>query len=262
MKSHAVWPASGPTARQLKELFAQIESGRMTRRRMTRILRDGNASLVLGEVEEILGPKKFFGPKQWKDRIGETLTKRQVAQFARFQELPDILEDRCFFYPDKPVKDTHFGYVSLETIGGKALDLVELHRRFSGPEHPKIWTDWQDTHDFAKGACVLTLHLALIGAVPGSTSKPYAKRLELLPPGYKPPKAVDRVLFEMLYHKLNGVYPDQEIWVAVDDMDNGGLRVNVRCHPTGGVGVSNFGGYVGPDVGLAAEREFSLILNS
>lgn len=214
-------------------------------------------------VRAVMGPKHFWGTDNWTERpYNVSLSKKDLGKISSFPLSENILNGPCPFYPDKVMRDTHFVYATVERVGGVPFDLAAVHGIHNGASHPRVYTDWQNTHDFAKQPCILTWHVALINAVPGSTNLPYDERVRRLPPEYKPPKAVDRVLFEILYHKLNSVYPDQDIWVAVDDTDNGGSRVYLRCDPGGGVGVGVFGDRVNPYVGIAAEWKFSLILDS
>src|SRR3989344_8251134 len=84
MNSHATGRGSGqPTPAQLKELFAQIESGRVNKGQMQTFLR-GSTQVIMTEVvaQEIVGKKNFFGPKEWTKFFGKKF------QLATIPEIP------------------------------------------------------------------------------------------------------------------------------------------------------------------------------
>jgi hypothetical protein len=72
MVSHTVARCSDehPTDGQLKELFAQIERGKVTKSRLQEFLHGESEVVPAYYAKEILGENNFFGPEEWRKYFG------------------------------------------------------------------------------------------------------------------------------------------------------------------------------------------------
>lgn len=79
----AGWPSDGPTAAQLKEFFAQIESGRITKERLQSFLRpsaaESDQSTLNLPIEELdIGVRAYNALKRWGiETIGDLVEKTE-----------------------------------------------------------------------------------------------------------------------------------------------------------------------------------------
>ncbi|MBI5913439.1 hypothetical protein HY839_03315 [Candidatus Azambacteria bacterium] len=83
-KSHAAgWTQDSPTSAQLKELFAQIENGRITKRKLQDFLRTGIAPGTRDTARQILGDDIIFPDEIAKARHGLSYTDTSFRDFEK-----------------------------------------------------------------------------------------------------------------------------------------------------------------------------------
>jgi len=247
MVSHATGRGSGqPTPAQLKELFAQIESGKVNKGRMQEFLRGSTQTVTVKVAQEVMGKKNFFGPEEWTKFFGKKFQLTTIPEIPRSQselENPGINQE-------------HFLFLGVDNLDGKPLNLPAWHKVYSGENHPKFYWDWYLTHKFAQVSCELRWYLMPVGVVEGSLSLAYDRQVALLPDKYEVPTALARVTANILYYLLNKKYLDTGSWSRTSDKSDGGYRVNVQGSSGSGVGVDSWDDDAHGDVGLSASRKF------
>lgn len=246
MVSHATGDGSGqPTPAQLKELFAQIESGKVNKGRLQEFLRSPSTPVVWAKAQGIMGKRNFFGPMDWKRFFGK---KFQIATVPEIPWSQSELES-----PE--INQEHFLFLGLDRLDGKLLNLPAWHRVYSGESHPKFYWDWYLTHKFAQAPCVLRWYLMPVGIVEGSRSLSYDRQVAMLPDEYEVPTATARVTANVLYYLLNKKYLDTDYWARTSDKSDGGHRVVVRGGSVFGLFVYDWLGGVSSYVGVSASRK-------
>lgn len=246
-KSHASGRGSGqPTPAQMKEFYAQVDAGKITRGGFQEFLRGGSHVLNLNEAKEIVGKENFFGPNEWLKLV----TKK--FSLSKIPEIPWSAGE----LEDPGINQDHFLFLGVDRLDNKPFDLTALHKFCPGPGHPKFYWDWDLSQNFAKKTCGLRWYLMPVGILEGSTSLFYDRQVAMLPDGYEVPTATERATANVLFHFLNGKYLDEEYWARVKDESNGGYRVFVLGGSDGGVDVSYWDDYADSYFGLAASRKF------
>lgn len=246
MASHATGRGSGqPTPAQFKELFAQIESGRVNKSRLQEFLRGSTQTVTVEVAQEVMGKKNFFGPTEWTKFFGKKFQQDSIPEITWNQnELgnPEINQE-------------HFLFLGLDRLDGKPLNLPTWHKVYSGENHPKFYWDWYLTHDFAQATCELRWYLMPIGIVEGSTSLTYDRQVAMLPDEYEVPTTPARVTANVLYYLLNKKYLDTDYWARTSDKSNGGNRVGVLGNSGHGLDVINWNDDVRIVIGVSASRK-------
>ena len=246
-KSHAADRGSGqPTLAQLRELLAQIEKGRVTKDSLQRFLRGSTQPVTVETAREIMGPKSFFGPDQWKEFFDKKF------QLASIPEIPWTREELA----NPGTKQEHFLFLGLECLDGKPLSLPEWHKVFPGKGHPKFYSDWYLGRSFAQKTGGTRWYLMPVGIIEGSNNLLYDRQVSMLPNEYEVPLAVERVSANILYCLLNGGYLDTDFWARTSDQSDGGGRVIVLGDSGHGLFVDYWDGDAGSDIGVAASRKF------
>ncbi len=165
--------------------------------------------LHLRDAEEILG-ENFLGPLQYIEYFDVRLDA--IKDVPDFPWGEDVLLSPCPFWPGRLVKDTHFAFLGLDSIGpreeyrltlGKWIELIEtapgpsplnsLSFDFSAfPPDPSP-LEWPDV-------CESRWFLATTASVPRSESLDYFKQLDMLPVGYEIPTAMQEITKLILMH--------------------------------------------------------------
>jgi|GEM_PF-5071687 len=247
MRSHATGRGSGqPTPAQFKELFAQIESGRVNRGRMQEFLRGSSPVVTVEMAQDIMGKKNFFGPEEWVRFFGKKIQIPNVPEIPWSQselENPEISQE-------------HFLFLGLDRLDSKHLNLLTWQKVYSGDNHPKFYWDWYLTHKFAQVPCELRWYLMPVGILEGTLRLSYDRQINLIPDEYEVPGTVVRVTANILYYLLNAQYLDTGYWARVDDLSDGGYRVRIRGDSAYGLGVGYWFGVADDYVGVSASRKF------
>ena len=202
----------------------------------------------------------FFGSSAWADLHGVTLSGRQMKTVSKFPWSEETLDSECPFYKGKSVSQTHFTFLGLPSFSGKPLTIAEWQSIHPSDSQPRFYryspNCWFEKENFAISSTLeLRWYLALKEAVPNSASKRWENMLSLLPPEYEPASPVAEVTKVLLYRKKNGVYLNQNIYAACDDLDSDGRRVIVGLCLDDTVNVNDWRGDPLGDVGLSASRK-------
>jgi hypothetical protein len=246
-KSHAVDQGlEQPTPAQPKELFSQIETGRVDKSRMQEFLRGSTQGLTIEIARSIVGNKNFFGPEEWNRFFGNKF------QIANIPEIPWSQAE----LKSPGISQTHFLFLGIDKLDGKPLSLSTWYKLCSGGKHPKIYSDWYLNHKFAQVTYELRWYLMPIGIVEGSQSLSYDRQVDLLPDVYEVPTAPARVTANILYYQLNGRYLDTDCWSRISDKSDGGYRVFLRGDSGIGVFVDFWYDGASVSIGVAASRKF------
>jgi hypothetical protein len=246
MTSHATgYGSEQPTPAQLKELFAQIESGRVNKGRLQEFLRGSTQAITAEIAQEVMGKKNFFGPQEWVKFFGK---KFQLDDIPKIPWGQSELESPEF-------NQEHFLFLGLKRLDGKILNLPTWHKLYPGKNHPKFYTDWYLDQKFAQGACEIRWYLMPVGIVKNSQSFLYDRQVVMLPGKYEVPTAPARVTANILYYLLNNKYLDTDYWARTGDKSDGGGRVGVRGYSDFGLFVD--GWYAGAfvNIGVSASRK-------
>lgn len=251
-KSHAADRGSEqPTPAQLMELFAQINSGRVTKEGLQRFLRGSTQPVTVEVARKIMGKKNFFGPEQWREFFGET------SQPARIPEIPWTPEELV----SPGINQEHFLFLGLESFNGKPLDLGKWYCVFPGKDHPKFYLDWYLTHDFAQKTGGIRWYLMPVGIIEGTNNLPWDRQKSMLPEKYEIPLAIERVSANVLFYLLNGKYMDTDYWALTSDNPDPykgypNIQIVVRGYSSYGLGVRNWFGDTNSSIGgVAASRK-------
>ena len=147
----AGWPSDAPTAAQLKEFFAQIESGRITKERLQSFLRpsaaESDQSTLNLPIEELdIGVRAYNALKRWGiETIGDLVEKTEVE--LRFipnigkksiEEIKEKLAEHGFALKGKePLRtepEWQLAFVKLFQV----VKLIDLKVVASGGQDPDI----------------------------------------------------------------------------------------------------------------------------
>jgi hypothetical protein len=247
MVSHATGRGSGqPTPAQFKELFAQIESGKVNKGRLQEFLRGSTQTVTVEVAQEVMGKKNFFGPNEWVRFFGKKV------QIANVPEIPWSQAE----LENPEINQEHFLFLGLDRLDGKPLNLPTWHKVYSGEAHPKFYWDWYLSHKFAQVSCEPRWYLMPVGILEGSRSFSYDRQVALLPDEYEVPTAPARVTANVLYYLLNKKYLDTDYWARTSDKSDGGRRVLVLGYSAYGLRVDYWSDDAHDGMGVSASRKF------
>jgi len=207
-------------------------------------------------AHDILGAN-FFGIGEWLMFYGLGLSEKQFREVAEFPWSKEVLESPDPWEKGKLIKETHFGFLGVESIRGKPLNLPQwVTIRSAEERHPRFprFDLWYIDHKFAQKTCELRWYLMPI-RIPDSTNKTYCEQLEMLSESYEVPLTVERVTANILYCQLNGVYLDRSFTARCRDKDDLALRVLVQGWSNHGLKLSQWADSESGNIGLAASRK-------
>ncbi|OGY15819.1 MAG: hypothetical protein A3H88_03870 [Candidatus Blackburnbacteria bacterium RIFCSPLOWO2_02_FULL_44_9] len=202
--------------------------------------------------------KNFFGIPEWATHYDVSFSEAQLAQVVGFPWSVDALNGPCPFVEGRRIKDTHFAFLGLDTLGGNPLtlwQLNELHRK----GQPKFYSGsgaWYESQPFAiDTACQFRWYLLLKEIVPGSENKGQKAQEQMLPPEYEIPTGVEESAKNLFYYQQTKRYPNQLRYARVRDMTSLGNCVLVGCFGGPGRDVYGWPDRPRPDVGVSASRK-------
>lgn len=236
-KSHA-GDSEQPTARQLKEFFAQIESGAITRQRLQGFLAPaGSGPVDLSEAKEHFGTGNFFGPNEWLEFFGKEFSLPKVPKIPWTREQLTL----------HSAQGEHFLFLIPNRLNGKPLTLKVWFEKFSG----------RDTHPTFEDDSVS----GLLGSSAWSTEAdlgwyymPRTVIYGLHTHGYRTPTTLSRVIANTLYYWLNAEYFDSFSWARTSEQNAMGGEILVRGHPEKGIRIYGASGVLKEARGTAASR--------
>lgn len=232
-KSHAI-ASDVVTPAQMKEFFAQVESGKITRARLQEFLGAKTTGLApnIKEAEALFEAGNFFGPNEWLRFFGKKFRMVRVPKIPwTFEELAAVEADR-----------KHLLFLGVENLDGKPLTLAAWHEMFSAGGEIKFESDWYLSHKFAKTGKLQTRWYLM----------PEVDFIGGLPNGHEIPSTLSRVTANILYHLLNGEYLDSDSWARTAELTDGGSMVYVRGYQATGISVFRATGPAKARFGIAA----------
>ena len=154
--------------------------------------------------------KNFFGIEEWS-AYGVNFSKKQLREVTKFPWNKDILNAPCPFVKDKSIRETHFAFLGLYAIRGKPLTIIMwqelLHPALGQPRFSSYASDsWYENETFANFmTCAFRWYLMPLEIILKPTDKPQSQ-IEMLPPEYEVPFAIEEATKDLLYYRKNGVY--------------------------------------------------------
>ena len=245
-KSHtAGWASDAPTPAQLKELFSQIASGRINKRRLQTFLRSGAVFKNEEVARLILGDDIIF-PDEIAEVRGLSYADADLKHFADTMPSEEALR-WC---------KTN-GYA---VVAGPPSPMGLLEVRSLKPDHFYSKTGgWYEGHAFGHGDKAKTEWLAIRKElVPNSVNQNWNEQLRLLSKDEQVPKAGEMSWFITTFYEVRGVRLFEKVYVRTSSVASGGDRVGVGRFGGSGVSVNDYWGvpryYF--SIGLAASRKF------
>ena len=243
-KSHtAGWASDAPTPAQLKELFSQIASGRINKRRLQTFLQGG----VVFENEEvarlILGDDIVF-PDEIAEVRGLSYTDAQLKHFVDTMPSEEAL---------RWCKTNGHAIVA-----GPPSPMGLLEVRSLKAEHFYSKADgWYEGHTFGNGDKAQTEWLAIRKEpVPNSLNQSWSEQLRLLSKDEQVPNTGEMSWFITTFYEVRGIRLLERIYVRTSSLDSDGHRVYVGYFGARGLIVDNcWDDYRIGNLGLASARK-------
>lgn len=245
-KSHtAGWASDAPTPAQLKELFSQIASGRINKRRFQTFLRN---EVVFKNNEEvarmILGDDIVF-PDEIAEARGLSYTDADLKHFADTMPSEEALR-WC----------KANGYA---VVAGPPSPMGLIEIRSLKPDHFHSKTGgWYEGYAFGYGDKAKTEWLAIRKEpVPNSVNQNWSEQLRLLSKDEQVPNAGEMSWFITTFYEVRGVRLLKKVYVRTSSVASGGDRVRVGLFDEDGLDISHYwadGRHY--DLGVAASWKF------
>ncbi len=244
-KSHTTgWASDSPTPAQLKEFFSQLESGRITKRKLQGFLRSGQAFASEDLARKILGDDIIF-PDEVAEARGLSYTEDQLRHFVETIPSKEVL---------RSLKANNSALVAGPSSPMSLLDVRQLE---SGPFYSKAG-GWYEVQKFASDDKVPTEWLAIRkDPVPNSTSRNWSEQLGLIKAEERVPNVGEISWFAATFFKVRGARLFESVYVRTSSVVSGGSRVYVGFFDSDGLDVSsNWGDGRCPNIGVASARKF------
>jgi hypothetical protein len=195
-----------------------------------------------------------FGITDWQTYFNLALPIRLVAAAGQFPWRPTVLDAPCPFHRGRLVRDTHFAFVSLDS-----MTMMELQRLNPKGGQPRFYSDedsWYADEAFAiERTLGLRWHLLLKEIVPGSENKTFEEQQAMLPEDYEVPSALAETAKSLLRAKKTGAYANGTRYACTSDRDIVGSRVCVGRFDRGGIHVNFRCDVHSSIVGIGASRK-------
>lgn len=173
---------------------------------------------TIPEAKKILSNNKVFGPAvfgpaEWKKYFGEFFKNLGQINTGKIPKIPWSQTE----LENTAIKQEHFLFLGLDSLGGMPLDMHAWHRYmhgeplypsvrfYSGEKHPMF--SWYD--EAQNATCQFRWYLMPDGTVKNSRNLSYEKQVALLPDEYEVPSTIERVTGNILCYLLNGGYLDE-----------------------------------------------------
>lgn len=184
------------------------------------------------EARKILGEANFFGAPEWSKYLGVRFTNRELGKIVEFPWSEQILNSPCPFFKGKLVRETHFAYLGLTTLGdthfpwgtlkSEPLTIKEWESHLSGVEIDCSYKLFRvGEHIYRDETCGFRWHLMPKRGVPNSEDRNLQDQQKMLPSQYEIPRAIEEATKHILYYKKNKEY----INVLKNEYDS----IAVRC---------------------------------
>lgn len=224
-KSHAAaWAPDSPTPDQLKEFFAQISSGRITKQRLQPFLR-GNYQPTTSQkrAREIMG-KNFFGVEEAIRHYGVEPTQAELSALAEIPFTETTLQE-C--------GNTHV------LVAVFPLSILEIRDKVAVGQRLFYDQDWYNKQVFANEKGETEWRLVRKTPVVNSTSKTWPEQQALLANNEETPST--RVMvYTIIGHFLSTAEQlFENTYVRCSCVDSDGSRVFVGNFCSHGLYVNN-----------------------
>lgn len=246
-KLHAAgWDLNAPTPAQLKEFFAQVENGRITKERLQMLLRgeiyySTYPTPSQKRARDIMG-KNYFGVEEAIKHFGVNPTKQRLAALAEILYTEGTLEE----YRDTYNLVAIFPFSILD-IRGKVESKLFL-------SHEKAW---YNKEFFAQERGEVGWWLIRKAPVPNSILKTWDEQQALLAKNEETPKARVMVYAIISHYLATGERLFDGIHVRCPDIDSGGNRVAIENCGTFGLDICYYlNDSRSKQLGVASARKF------
>ena len=245
-KSHATgWTSASPTPAQIKEFFAQIESGRITKRKLQGFLRTNTAMKNEGVARDIMGDDIIF-PDEIAEVRGFSYTEAQLKQLSDIMPTADVMqwckENGFALMPTPPE--------AMFLLDIRALKADHFYSKTGG------WYG-EDKQKFARDDKT-SFGWIMIKKTPvdKSTSKDWDEQNKLLSDVERVPNVAETVWFITTFYEVRGVRLFERIYVRTSSLDSDGGRVYVGNFGAKGLYVAyNWDSSRHGHLGLASARK-------
>lgn len=244
-KSHtAGWVSDAPTPAQLKEFFSQLESGRITKRKLQGFLRSGQIFKNEDAARLILGDDIVF-PDEIAEARGLSYTEEQLRHFA--ETLPS----------EEVIRILRANNFALLAGPPQPMSLLDVRQTESELFYSKTG-GWYEGQKFARDDKVSTEWLAIRKEpVPDSTNCSWNDQLGLIKAEERVPNAGEMGWFVTTFFKVRGVRLLESVYVRTFSVVSYGYRVFVGYFVSYGLYVYYYWDvYRNDSIGLASARKF------
>jgi hypothetical protein len=232
-----------PTDAQLKELFAQIERGKITKGHLQELLHGNSDTVTEYFARKILGEKYFFGSYEWGRCFDVDIPPRFIPTIP---------------WTKDEIKN-QFLFLGLKSPNGVHLDLQQLSTIFRGKGHPRFNTPQRFfSHSFAKEGISTRWYSMTIGVIEGSNLYAYGGQMRMIGVSYEMPTAMQRIVANILYYFLNQEYLDDRFYTRTCSKDDNGLSIAVCGSEEYGICINPiddmFNSFHERDIGISQSR--------
>ncbi len=166
----------------------------------------GRREIATKNVRRVLG-SNLFDVTDWSRYYRLSFAPEVIAAIPPFPWTLELLNSPCPFVKRKKIRQTHFAFLGLDTVRGKALTLakfIALHPEKRWPHFDSGPTQWYLAEGFASIiTCSFQWHLLLKRIVPGSKRWAYERQQGMLPPEYEPPLAITEAMKDIFHYRTH-----------------------------------------------------------
>jgi hypothetical protein len=194
----ADWGSESPSPAQLKEFFAQIQSGRIIKEDLQKLLRRDH--LHYTDAIGILGKDCVFSFEDWWKFFGDQLGYGKLEFPSNWLPWNKETIRNAVKY------QKHFLFPGLPSIGGKPLNMLTWESLTSGTKDPRFCLTSHRWDQFS--TCCSRWYLMPMGSYIGTLGQSFEIQKGILGDNYEVPSAIERVTANFLFYLKNGVYLD------------------------------------------------------
>jgi hypothetical protein len=229
-----------PTPGQLKELFARIETGEITKEKLEVFLKkEFNPTTSKTKAQRIMG-KNFFGIEDAIEHFGIKPTEEQVENLSKIPYSKKVLKD-C--------RDTHVLVAILP------ISMLEIREKVGS----KLFYEhdcYNNEEDFTKEKGKAEWKLIRKGPVPKSTSKKWEKQLSFIRKGEEVLTA-QAMTYTIIGHYLKtGKRLFKDVYVRTSSGNSNGSHICIGNFGTSGFKIRNIWDFCHKsDIGIGVARK-------
>ena len=203
-----------------------------------------------------------FGIADWLALHKVVVFERQIVIIGECPWDDALLNSPCPFNKSKMIRETHFGFVGLESVNGEPLTLLQLQKLYPQSGQPRFASYAPNSRysqdRFATETTLrLRWYLLLKDIVPGSESKTFPNQEALFPKEYEMPSAVAETAKNLFVFQKTGKHANPNRGARTSALDSVSRRVIVGFCDSDGIRVHGHWGNGPYDlVGVGASRKF------